>query len=84
MLVGEHSVKHVIFLPTKTSILRCDVYYYRWNFASKGIIDNMEGVVGVVLLKRVIDVVKTDQKVLYRALSQTMGWTFEGDEQTDK
>ena len=82
--VGEHSVKHVIFLPTKTSILRCDVYYYRWNFASKGIIDNMEGVVGVLLLKRVIDVVKSDQKVLDRALSHTMSWTFEGDEQTEE
>ena len=42
----------------------------------------MEGVVGVLLLKCVIDVVKTDQKVLDRALSQTMGWTFEGDEPT--
>ena len=82
--VGEHSVKHVIFLPTKTSILRCDICYYRWNFASKGIIDNMEGVVGVLLLKRVIDVIKTDQKVLDRALSQTMGWTFEGDEPTEE
>ena len=44
----------------------------------------MEGVVGVLLLKRVIDVVKTDQKVLDCALLQMMGWTFEGDEQTEE
>ena len=82
--VGEHSIRHIIVLPTNTSILRCDVYYYRWNFASKGIIDNMEGVVGVLLLKRVIDVVKSDQKVLDRALSHTMSWTLDGDEPTEE
>ena len=71
--VGEHSIRHVIVLPTNTSILRCDVYYYRWNFASRRGI--MEGVVGVLLLKRVTDVIKTDQTVLDCALSHTMSWT---------
>ena len=44
----------------------------------------MEGVVGVLLLKRVIDVIKTDQKVLDRALSHTMSWTLDGDEPTEE
>ena len=44
----------------------------------------MEGVVGVLMLKRVIDVTKTDQKVLDRALSHTMSWTLDGDEPTEE
>lgn len=73
--VGEHSVNHMIILPTNLtprSFLRCDVYSYRWNFASKGIIKDMEGVVGILLLKRVIDVTKTDHTLLD---SNTMRWT---------
>ena len=75
--VGEHSVNHKIILPTNLtsqSFLRCDAYYYRWNFDSKGIIEDMKGVVGVLLLKRVVDVTKTDRKLLDSALSDTMSW----------
>lgn len=75
--VGEHSLSHVIVLPTSISslFLRCDAYYYRWNFASRGIINNLEGVVGVLLLKRVVDVTKTDNKVLKSALLDTLNRT---------
>ena len=67
----------MIILPTNLtsqSFLRCDAYYYRWNFASKGIIEDMKGVVGVLLLKRVVDATKTDRKLLDSALSDTMSW----------
>lgn len=75
--VGEHSLSHMIVLPTSISslFLRCDAYYYRWNFASRGIINNLEGVIGVLLLKRVVDITKTDNKVLKSALLDTLNRT---------
>ena len=75
--VGEHSLSYMIVLPTNISSLfiRCDAYYYRWNFASRGIINNLEGVVGVLLLKRVVDVTKTENKVLKSALLDTLSRT---------
>ena len=76
---GEHSLRHMIVLPTRISSLfiRCDAYYYRWNFASRGIINNLEGVVGILLLKRVVDVAKTDNKVLKSALLDTQSRTVD-------
>ena len=49
------------------AILRCDAYYYRWDFSANGVIVEAEGVVGVLLLKLVIDITKTDPQVLTHA-----------------
>ena len=52
------------------------VFYYSrssevpWNFAAAGVIEDTEGVVGVLLCKRVIDITKTDPQVLTWAISR--------------
>lgn len=68
--MGEYETSTMLIVWTNNALLRCDTYYYRWNFASKGIIENMEGVVGILMLKRVIDVTQTDPQVLTWAISR--------------
>ena len=65
--MGEHETT---FVWSDNAILRCDAYYYRWNFSAKGVIVEAEGVVGVLLLKRVIDITKTDPQVLTHAITE--------------
>ena len=52
------------------ALLRCDTYYYRWNFVSKSVINEIEGVTGCLLMKRVIDITKTDPQVLTWAITR--------------
>lgn len=68
--MGEYETKDMFIVWTHNALLRCDAYYYRWNFTAKGIIDICEGVIGVFLMKRVIDMSKTDPQVLTYAISQ--------------
>ena len=68
--MGEYETSTMLIVWTNNALLRCDTYYYRWNFSSKGIIDQMEGVVGILMVKRVIDVTKTDPQVLTWAISR--------------
>ena len=42
---------------------------YRWNFLSKGVIDQVDGAVGILMVHRVIDITKTDPQVLTWAIS---------------
>ena len=55
---------------TDNALLRLDAYFYRWNFTSSQVITNVEGVSGVVMMKRVIDITKTDPQVLTWAISR--------------
>lgn len=68
--MGEYETSSMLIMWTDNALLRLDTYYYRWNFASKGIIDSMEGVIGMLMVKRVIDVSKTDPQVLTWAISR--------------
>ena len=67
--MGEYESTDMFIVWSSNSLLRCDAYYYRWNFVSKGVIDQAEGVVGILLVKRVIDITKTDPQVLTWAVS---------------
>ena len=67
--MGEYETTNMIIVWTNNALLRCDAYYYRWNFVSQGVIDGAEGVVGVLLVKRVVDLTKTDPQVLTWAIS---------------
>lgn len=67
---GEYETTDMFIVWSNNALLRCDAYYYRWNFAYEGVIEDVEGVVGVFLMKRVIDVTKTDPQVLTYAISQ--------------
>ena len=67
---GEYETTDMFIVWSNNALLRCDAFYYRWNFAYKGVIEDVEGVVGVYLVKRVIDITETDPQVLTYAISQ--------------
>ena len=67
--IGEHETKDMFIVWNENALLRCDAYYYRWNFSSKSVIQDTEGVTGVLLIKRVIDLTKTDPQVLTWAIT---------------
>ena len=68
--IGEYETTDMFIVWSHNALLRCDAYYYRWNFSTKGIIQDVGGAVGVYLVKRVIDLTKTDPQVLTYAISQ--------------
>lgn len=68
--MGEYEMTDMMIVWSTNALLRCDAYYYRWNFVSKGVINEAEGVVGIILVKRVIDVTKVDPQVLTWAISE--------------
>ncbi len=68
--MGEYEAIDMFIVWNSSALLRCDAYYYRWNFVSKGVIDQAEGCVGVLLVKRVIDLTKTDPQVLCWAITE--------------
>ena len=66
--MGEHEGTN-IFIPDN-ALLRLDAFYYRWNFSSTEIIQNVEGASGVIVIKRVINLVNTDPQVLNWEISR--------------
>ena len=62
--MGEHETSDMLIVWTNNSLLRVDVYYYRWNFSTHNIINNTQVVLGVLAVKRVIDLTETDPQVL--------------------
>ena len=68
--MGEFETSDMIIVWNSNALLRCDTYYYRWNFTSQGVVDKHEGILGVILIKRVIDMTKTDPQVLTWAITQ--------------
>ena len=67
--VGECETTDMFIVWSNNALLRCDAYYYRWNFAAQGVIKDKQGVVGILLIKRVIDLTKTDPQVLTWAIT---------------
>lgn len=68
--MGEYETSQMFIVWTDNALLRYDMYCYRWNFAVKGVIEETEGVVGVLLCKRVIDLTTTDPQVITWAISR--------------
>ena len=68
--LGEYETTDMFIVWTANALLRCDAYYYRWNFASTEVIKDTEGVAGILLVKRVIDLTKTDPQVLTWAITE--------------
>jgi hypothetical protein len=67
---GEYESTDMFIVWSDNALLRCDTYYYRWNFVSKSVINEIEGVTGCLLMKRVIDITKTDPQVLTWAITR--------------
>ena len=68
--MGEYETSNMFIVWSNNALLRYDVYCYRWNFAAKGVIEDTEGVVGVLMIQRVVDLTKTDPQVLTWAISR--------------
>ena len=68
--MGEYETTDMFIVWNDNALLRCDAYYYRWNFVSTGVIKDVEGVTGCLLVKRVIDLSKTDPQVLTWAITR--------------
>ena len=67
---GEYESTDMFIIWCDNALLRCDTYYYRWNFVSKSVINEVEGVAGYLLMKRVIDITKVDPQVLTWAITR--------------
>ena len=68
--MGEYETTQMFIVWTDNALLRYDMYCYRWNFVAKGVIEETEGVVGILSVKRVIDITKTDPQVLTWAITR--------------
>ena len=68
--MGEYETTQMLIVWNHNALLRYDAYCYRWNFSSTNIITDTQGVVGILLCKRVIDLTTTDPQVLTWAISR--------------
>ena len=68
--MGEHEGSSMFIVWSDNALLRLDAYYYRWNFSSHEIIQDVEGASGTIVMKRVIDLTHTDPQVLTWAISK--------------
>jgi len=68
--MGQHEGTDMFIIWTDNALLRLDAYFYRWNFSSNEVIKDVEGASGVIMMKRVIDLTKTDPQVLTWAISR--------------
>ena len=67
--MGEHEASHMFIQWSDNALFRLDAYYYRWNFSTKEIIiKGVKGISGVVVMKREIDLAKTDISDINAAL----------------
>ena len=61
--MGEHEGYNLFIVWSDNVQLRLDAYYYRWNFSSNEVIQEVDGVSGTIVIKRVIDLAQTDPQV---------------------
>ena len=81
--MGEYESNSMLIVWNSNALLRCDMYCYRWNFSSKGVIDQVEGAVGILMVHRVIDITKTDPQVLTWAISRQASLLGIGSDATE-
>ena len=67
--MGEHEETSMYIVWSNNALLRLDLYFYRWNFSSNEVMQDVEGVTGVLALTRVINLTKTDPQVVTWAIS---------------
>ncbi len=68
--IGEYESSEMFIVWNNNALLRYDLYTYRWNFSAKGVIQDIDGVTGAYMVKRIIDLEKTDPQVLTWAISR--------------
>ena len=81
--MGEYESSSMLIVWNSNALLRCDMYCYRWNFSSQGVIDQVEGAVGILMVHRVVDITKTDPQVLTWAISRQASLLGDESDATD-
>eukprot|EP00731_Ephydatia_muelleri_P012733 Em0007g43a len=66
--IGEYEQSEMFIVWQNHALLRLDTYVYRWNFSSKGVITEAEGVLGVLMVQRVMNIAKVDPQVITWAI----------------
>ena len=61
--IGEHEATEMFIQWLGCAIIRIDVYCYRCNFSNE-VVKNFEGVIGVIIMKRTINLIVTDPQIL--------------------
>ncbi|WP_411023167.1 hypothetical protein, partial [Salmonella sp. s51228] len=68
--IGESESDDMIIIWHDNALLRCDAYYWKYSFSSKGIVDVAENIFMVYCVKKVINTSKVDSDVLIYAISK--------------
>ena len=68
--IGENESEDMLILWDSNSLMRVDVYYWKWNFSSKGVVSVAENVFAVYCVKRVINPFEVDPNVLIWAITR--------------
>ena len=61
---GEHEATEMFIQWFGCALTRIDVYCYRCNFSSNEVVKNFEGAIGVIIMKRTINLIVTDPQIL--------------------
>ena len=78
--IGEHEQSSFLILWEDNALIRSDLYIYRWNFSASGVITDCESVSGILLMKRVVDILRVDIQVLTWAISCTKEGDADGQQ----
>ena len=78
--IGQHEGSNMFIIWLDNALIRLDGYYYRWNFTSNEVIQDVEGASGVIMMRRVIDLTKTDPQVLIWTITREAELLNEPDE----
>ena len=68
--IGENEKWDMVIVWENNALVRCDTYYWKYNFSSTGIIDEVENIFAVYCVKRVIDTKAIDPNVLIYSITQ--------------
>ncbi len=68
--IGENESEDMLILWENNALLRVDVYYWKWNFSSEGIVKVAQNVFAVYCVKRVINPEQVDPSVLIYVISR--------------
>ena len=68
--IGEHEGTEMFIQWSKYTLIRFDVYCYRCNFSSNKVVKDFEGAIGVIIIKRIIDLIVSDPQILVSTIFQ--------------
>ena len=68
--IGENATEDMLILWESNALLRVDVYYWKWNFSQKGVVDVAQNILAMYCVKRVINPSEVDPNILVWAITR--------------